>query len=63
MTVTVERLERWELFGASWEVVEVSDREVVVDFCSCTGELVERRRSGDPVVIEYVRRARPALSR
>jgi hypothetical protein len=52
--LTVEELERWASFGASWRVVEISDRRAVVDLCQCTGELVERRGSSDPMVLEYL---------
>jgi hypothetical protein len=56
MMLNIEQLERWLLFGASWEIVAVDDEQVVVDFCSCTGELIERGRSGDRDVIDYVQR-------
>ncbi len=45
--LTVEHLERWALSGAHWRVVDISSEQVVVDLCACTGELVERRQSGD----------------
>ena len=53
-TLTVEQLERWVLSGAHWRVVAISNEHAVVDLCACTGELVERRRSDDPAVIEYL---------
>jgi hypothetical protein len=52
----IEQLERWCLFGASWQVATLGDEEVTVDLCSCTGELVERQSSRDRAVIDYVRR-------
>ena len=55
--LTVEHLERWVLSGAHWRVVDSSNEQVVVDFCACTGGLVERRQSDDSVVIGYLRRA------
>jgi hypothetical protein len=54
--VTVDELERWELFGARWRVVHLSDGHAVVELCTCAGEPLERRASDDPRVIEYVRR-------
>ena len=59
--LTIERLERWVLFGAQWRVVDISIGHAVVDFCTCTGMLVERVRSEDPVVIDYLRTARSEL--
>lgn len=53
--LTVEELERWVAFGATWRVVEMSERGAVVDLCQCTGELVEQRESSDPLVLEYLR--------
>lgn len=58
-SLTIERLDRWVLFGALWRVVEISDRHATVDFCTCTGELVERAASDDLSVIEYLRRVAP----
>ena len=55
--VTIDRLERWVLFGAQWRVVDISAGHAIVDFCSCTGGLVERVRSDDPAVIDYLRTA------
>ena len=56
--LTVDRLERWALFGAHWRVVRLSPDRAVVDMCACTGELVERAESADAAVIEYLRAAR-----
>ncbi len=58
--LTVDELERWVWFGATWRLVEISERRVIVDLCQCTGELVERRGSSDPAVLDYVRRHPPA---
>jgi hypothetical protein len=55
--LTIDRLERWVLFGAQWRVVEISSGHVVVDFCTCTGTLVERLKSDDPAVIRYLNTA------
>jgi hypothetical protein len=53
--LTLADLERWELFGATWRVVELSDEYAVLDMCACTGQLVERRESDDLALIDYVR--------
>jgi hypothetical protein len=53
--VTIDRLERWVLFGAQWRVVDISSGHAVVDFCTCAGELVERLQSDEPAVIDYLR--------
>jgi hypothetical protein len=53
--LTLTDLERWELFGATWRVVELSDERAVLDMCACTGQLVERRASDDRALIDYVR--------
>lgn len=53
--LTIDRLERWALFGAHWRVVELTPGRAVVDMCACTGELVERAESADAVLIEYLR--------
>jgi hypothetical protein len=52
-------LERWELFGATWRVVELSDDRALLDMCACTGQLVERRESEDQALIDYVRAEQP----
>ncbi len=56
-SLTLADLERWELFGATWRVVELSDDRVRLDMCACTGQLVERRTSEDRALIDYVRMA------
>jgi hypothetical protein len=55
--LTIDRLERWALFGAHWRVVELSRDRALVDLCACTGELVERMECADMTVIEYLRSA------
>jgi hypothetical protein len=56
-SLTLADLERWELFGATWRVVELSDDRALLDMCACTGQLVERRESDDRALIDYVRGA------
>ena len=58
--LTAEDLERWALSGAHWRVVQLADEHAVVDLRACTGEVVERRESGDPELIGYVRSERGA---
>ena len=53
--LTVEELERWATFGATWRVVEISERRALVDMCQCTGELEARRVAIHPIVLEYLR--------
>ncbi|MGZ4167788.1 MAG: hypothetical protein ACXVR1_16865 [Solirubrobacteraceae bacterium] len=55
--LTLTDLERWELFGATWRVVELSDDHALLDMCACTGQLVERRASTDRALIDHVRTA------
>ncbi len=55
--LTIDGLERWLLFGAHWRVIEISNKYAAVDLCTCTGEPVERLRTEDPKVIEYLRTA------
>ena len=45
--LTLTELERWELFGATWRA-QTRDGRLVVDLCTCTGELVESRDVTDP---------------
>ena len=58
ISLTIDVLERWVLFGAQWRIVDLSGQSAVVDLCACTGELVERLESDDPTVIRYLRCAR-----
>jgi hypothetical protein len=53
-SVTVEVLKDWELNGATWRAVELTDRHAVIDLCSCTGERMDRVESDQPELIEYV---------
>lgn len=52
---TIRELEDWELNGATWRALEVSDRYVVVELCTCQGERVDVVESQDPEIIEFVR--------
>ena len=53
--VTIQELEDWELHGAIWRPVEISDDLAVIDLCSCTGEPMDRVQGKAPELIEYVR--------
>jgi hypothetical protein len=54
-SATVEYLKDWELNGATWRAVDVSDHHAVIDLLSCTGERMDRVQSDQPELIEYVR--------
>jgi hypothetical protein len=51
----VEILRRWEDNGAVWRVQSVTEKRVVVQLCTCTGEPVELIESDDHELIEFVR--------
>lgn len=55
----VEKVTRWEDFGALVRVRHLSERYAILDLCTCTGEPVEHFESDDPGLIELLR-ARPA---
>ena len=55
----IATLERWEEGGAIWKALHVSDAHAIVELRTCTGEPVDRLKSGDPELISYLRR-RPA---
>lgn len=56
-TLTIEGLEQWVEAGGTWRVVDISARQVLVDFCACTGEPMQRLHSEDPGVIAWMRSA------
>jgi len=51
----VQRLVRWEDFGATWRTLELDDDHVVLQLCTCFGEPVDRLESDDAELIAYVR--------
>lgn len=59
--LTIGELERWLQFGAHWRVLDISNAEAAVQFCTCTGEPLELRRTHDPAVIGYLRTAHAEL--
>ena len=51
----LETLQRWEEFGAVWEVVHRAGDQVTISLCRCDGgEEVSRLVSSDPAVLAYV---------
>jgi len=56
--LTVSELEDWELHGAMWRPLEVTDERAVVELCSCSGERMDVVEGDGPELIEFVR-ARP----
>jgi hypothetical protein len=51
----VERLQRWQEFGAVWQLVARSSGTVTISFCRCDGgEEVERLTSDDPVLLDWL---------
>jgi hypothetical protein len=60
-TDLVAWLERWETFGATWQVVARSQDSVTVALCRCDGgEEVERFSSTDQEFLNYVDAHDPA---
>ncbi len=52
---TVKELEDWELGGAKWRAIDLSDERAVVELCACTGEPMDMVQSQSPEFIEFVR--------
>ena len=51
----VERLERWQQFGAVWRVLAVRSGTVTISLCRCDGgEEVARIVSGDPYLLAWL---------
>lgn len=53
--LTIAELEDWELHGAIWRVLTVTDERAVVELCSCSGEPMDVAASDASEVIEFVR--------
>ena len=53
--LTIAELEDWELHGAIWRALEVSDERAVVELCSCSGEPMDMVEGESPELIEFVR--------
>ena len=56
--LTIAELEDWELHGAVWRALEVSDERAVVELCSCSGEPMDVVEGDGPELIEFVRARR-----
>ena len=56
---TIREFEDWELNGATWRPLELTDRHAVVELCTCYGERVDVVESEDPDLIEFVRSHQP----
>ena len=57
---TIPELVRWEEHGATWRLVQISDKEVTIELCTCYGEPVDRVRGDAPELIAFVRDRRRA---
>ena len=51
----VSRLQRWEAFGAHWQVVNDDGSRITVALCRCDGgEEVDRLTSTDPALRAFL---------
>lgn len=50
--LTLSELNHWLEFGGTCRRVSVGSDRAIVDLCTCTGELVERREAFEPPVLE-----------
>jgi hypothetical protein len=51
----VDRLQRWEAFGAHWQVLDDDGSLVTVSLCRCDGgEEVDRLTSADPALRAFL---------
>jgi hypothetical protein len=54
------RLRRWEESGATWRVIVRTDQDVEIALLTCdAGEEMDRLRSADAELLDYVDRAEP----
>jgi hypothetical protein len=56
--LTVSELEDWELHGATWRALELTDERAVVELCSCSGEPMDLVEGNSPELIDFVRARR-----
>ena len=55
MSEDVGRLRRWEDSGGTWQILGRTATDVVVALCTCdAGEEVDRLRSADPELRDYI---------
>jgi hypothetical protein len=52
---TIRELEDWELNGATWRPLELTDRHTLIELRTCHGEAVDVVESHDPELIDFVR--------
>jgi hypothetical protein len=57
--LTISELEDWELHGAVWRPLALTDDRAVVELCSCSGEPMDVVEGDAPELIAFIR-ARPA---
>ena len=57
--LTISELEDWELHGAVWRPLELTDDRAVVELCSCSGEPMDVVEGDAPELIAFIR-ARPS---
>jgi len=51
----IELLQRWQRFGATWQVIDRTDTCVTISLCRCDGgEEAQRFSSADPELIEWL---------
>jgi len=53
--LTISELEDWELHGAVWRPLELTEDRAVVELCSCSGEPMDRVEGDAPELIEFIR--------
>ena len=53
--LTIAELKDWELHGAIWRALELTDERAVVELCSCSGEPMDVVEGDSPELIEVVR--------
>jgi hypothetical protein len=56
--LTIAELEDWELHGAMWRALSVTDERAVVELCSCSGEPMDVVAGESRELIEFVRARR-----
>ncbi len=56
--LTISELRDWELHGAIWRALEVTEERAVVELCSCSGEPMDVGEGDGPELIEFVRNHR-----
>jgi hypothetical protein len=54
-SITLDELKSWEVNGATWRPLTLTDERAVLELCTCYGEPVDTVQSDAPELIEYVR--------